>query len=91
MSNEEKYSLRALVDEYLDNNDDLTLRKLGDELSLPERGIRYSGGAVGNWRYMTSNIDVISMRDIARHGKTERAREFARRVLAIYGLKLLDE
>lgn len=89
MENETREQIKALVDEYLDECE-LTLRKLGDGLSLPEQGITFSEGAIGNWRYRTSQPDVFFMRDVAKYHPEAWARDFARRVLAIYGLQLKE-
>ena len=89
MANELREQIKMLVDEYLDR-DEFTLRKLGDGLSLPEQGITFSEGAIGNWRYRTSQPDVFFMRDVAKYHPEAWAREFATRVLAIYGLRVIE-
>jgi hypothetical protein len=89
MTDTERTQIHALIDEFLDYYE-LTLQKLANELCLVEQGILFTEQAVANWRYEKARPDALRMRTIARDGG-HIGSEFAKRVLAIYGLKLLDE
>jgi hypothetical protein len=69
--------------------DKITLVEFAKELSLPDLTFTY--GAVWNWKKGKNIPDTDSMAEIARRGQTPRARTFARRILEVKGLMLVED
>ena len=77
--------ISQIVNEYLQA---ASLQDLADEISLPAHKITFTRSAVWNWKNGKA-VDTDRIAQVARFGHTERAREFARRILAAKGLQLL--
>ena len=67
-----------------------TYQAFADELALPEFGMTFTKQAISMWMNGKQTAGIHNMRLLAMYGATERAREFGRRGLAIYGLRLLE-
>jgi hypothetical protein len=74
----------------LQGGERITYLQLAEELALPEYGITFTKQAISMWMNGKQTPGIHNLRLLAMHGATERAREFGRRGLAIYGLRVIE-
>ena len=79
-----------LVGAFLLNDGRRTYQDFADECALPEYGMTFTRQAVWKWVSGKQAPPLENCRLWAMYGATERAREFGRRGLAIYGLRLVE-